>query len=94
MIPERFGLYQNFPNPFNPKSKIKYQIAKTQSKNQNVILAVYNALGEEIAVLVNEEQSAGTYEVDWDAGVFPSGVYYYKLSTGDFTKTRKMVLVK
>jgi hypothetical protein len=89
-IPEEFFLYQNFPNPFNPTTKIKYDI----SKSENVKLEVYNVLGKEIKILVNSLQEAGKYEITWDALNFTSGVYFYKLTTADFTETKRMVLVK
>jgi hypothetical protein len=93
-IPEDFKLFQNYPNPFNPISKIKYQISKTHFKNQKVILSIYNVLGEEIAVLVNKEQEAGYYEVEFDGTNYPSGVYFYKLTVGEYSETKKMVLVR
>jgi hypothetical protein len=98
-IPEQYKLWQNYPNPFNPKTKIKYQIANAQNKYQKVELTVFNVLGEKVAVLVNEDQNPGTYEVEWpapsgDVSNYPSGVYYYKLAAGDFIDTKKMVLVK
>ncbi|MGH2574123.1 MAG: T9SS type A sorting domain-containing protein, partial [Ignavibacteria bacterium] len=89
-IPERHYLYQNYPNPFNPNSKIKFQI----SKLGYVELTVFDILGREVAVLVNEELKAGTYEVYFDGTNFTSGVYFYRLEAGDYTETRKMVLVK
>jgi hypothetical protein len=92
--PAEYRLYQNYPNPFNAKSKIKYQIGNTGSKNQKVELTVYNVLGEKIGLLVSQEQGAGTYEVEWDAVNFPSGVYFYKLTSRDFSETRAMILLK
>ncbi|MBK8554120.1 MAG: T9SS type A sorting domain-containing protein [Ignavibacteria bacterium] len=89
-IPEHFYLSQNYPNPFNPVTKINYSIVKAQ----NVVLKVYDVLGSEVATLVNTKQNAGIYSVDWDAGRYPSGIYFYNLSAGDFTETRKMMLVK
>lgn len=89
-IPEKFSLSQNYPNPFNPKTNIKFQIAKSG----NVKLTVFDILGREIAVLVNQQLIPGTYEVNWDGSNYPSGVYFYRLTVGDFTQTRKMVLIK
>lgn len=89
-IPKEFKLYQNYPNPFNPISKIEYQIAKLS----DVKVVVYDVLGDEVSVLVNEELKPGTYEVQFDGTNYPSGVYYYKLSAGDYTETRKLVLIK
>jgi hypothetical protein len=88
--PETYKLYQNYPNPFNSSSKIKMQI----SKLGNVKLTVYDILGREIAALVNEQLAAGTYEVQWESTDHPSGVYFYKLTAGDFSQTKKMVLLK
>lgn len=89
-IPNQYSLSQNYPNPFNPMTKLRFQIPK----NLLVSLKIYDAIGREIIVLVNEELAAGVYETDWDAAKFPSGVYYYRISAGDFSETKKMVLVK
>jgi hypothetical protein len=89
-----YKVYQNYPNPFNSISKIKYQIAKTHIKNQKVQLIIYNSLGQEIEKLVNEEQEPGTYEVTFDGSNLPSGVYFYKLRTGNYTETMKMLMIK
>ncbi|MGH2574124.1 MAG: choice-of-anchor B family protein [Ignavibacteria bacterium] len=89
-IPSQSRLYQNYPNPFNPITNLEFQITNLGF----VRLIVYDVLGREVAVLVNEELKAGTYEAEWDASGFPSGVYFYKLATGDFSQTKKMVLVK
>ena len=85
-----FDLKQNYPNPFNPSTKIKYAI----SSRQFVTLKVYDVLGKEIATLVNEEKSAGSYEVVFDASKLPSGIYFYTLNAGEFSQTRKMILLK
>lgn len=90
-VPSEFKLFQNYPNPFNPDTKIKYQLAK---KNQFVLLIVYDVTGKEIVKLVNRSQDAGTYEVFFSAFALPSGIYFYKLSTGNYTETKKMLLVK
>jgi photosystem II stability/assembly factor-like uncharacterized protein len=89
-IPRSFSLSQNYPNPFNPNTKIKFQIAKSGL----VKLLVFDVLGREIATLVNEQSQPGTYEAEWDGTNYPSGVYFYKLITPEYTETRKMVLVK
>ena len=94
-IPKKYNLYQNFPNPFNPTSKIKFQITKLS----DVKLMVYDVLGREVATLVNEQLRPGTYEVDWNArhsgsSSYPSGVYFYRLSTEDFSAVKKMLLIK
>jgi hypothetical protein len=89
-IPDKFSLSQNYPNPFNPSTNIKYQIAN----NKFVSLKIFDILGKEIVTLVNDKQSAGTYEVKWDGSNYPSGVYFYRLMAGDFSETKKMVLIK
>ncbi|MCU0373249.1 MAG: M28 family peptidase [Ignavibacteria bacterium] len=85
-----YGLNQNYPNPFNPQTKIGFSL----SKNEFVTLKIYDALGREIQVLVNDNLSSGNYEVIWNAKNFPSGVYYYRIETGSFTETKRMLLVK
>ena len=90
-IPATFSLKQNFPNPFNPSTKIRFEVSKTS----NVTLKVYNIAGQEVATLLsNENLSPGTKEVDFNASNLASGVYFYTLKAGDFAATRKMVLVK
>ena len=93
-----FTLLQNYPNPFNPSTKIKYAIPtvtlrKAQS-DISVTLKVYDVLGNEIETLVNEEKTAGSYEVTWFAEKLPSGVYFYQLRVGELTQTKKMILLK
>jgi hypothetical protein len=85
-----FSVAQNYPNPFNPSTKIKFQI----SDFGFVALKVYDILGNEVATLVNEEKSAGTYEIEFNATLLPSGVYFYQLKTGSFVETKKMILLK
>lgn len=89
-ILNNFSLSQNFPNPFNPSTKIRYSI--TQSGL--VTLKVYDVLGTEIETLVNEEKPVGNYELNWKATNLPSGVYFYRLQAGSFVQTRKMILLK
>jgi len=89
-IPKEFSLTQNYPNPFNPSTKIKYTIPEMGF----VTLKVYGVLGNEIAILVNQEKPAGSYEVEFDGKELTSGIYFYKLQAGDFVETRKMVLIK
>jgi hypothetical protein len=90
LIPEEFVLYQNYPNPFNPITRIQYQV----SSFSQVTLKVYDILGNIIATLINEEQPAGNYEVNFDASKYTSGVYFYSLKAGDFVQTKKMILLK
>jgi endo-1,4-beta-xylanase len=89
-IPAEFGLRQNYPNPFNPSTAISYQLSAVSF----VRLCIYDALGREVATLVNEIQSAGSYVVRWDGTSHPSGVYYCRMVAGSVTQTRKMVLAK
>jgi len=98
-VPGEYKLMQNFPNPFNPVTKIRFDVSTsnlTQSgaKGHIVNLIIYDITGREITTLVNEALSPGTYEADWDATEFPSGAYFYMLSTDDFKEVKKMVLVK
>ena len=90
MQPNEFILFQNYPNPFNPTTKIQYAI----SNRQFISLNVYDVLGNEIAVLVNEEKPVGIYEVKWNASGFSSGLYFYQLQSGGVLETKKMLLIK
>jgi len=90
VIPGRIILEQNYPNPFNPSTKISYQLPE----RNYVTLKVYNVLGNEITILVDEEQLSGNYSVDLNAGDLAGGVYFYRLNAGSYSVTRKMVLLK
>ena len=79
-----------YPNPFNPATNIKFSIPKSSF----VKLVIYDLLGSEVALLVNEGLNAGSYKTDWNASGFTSGIYFYKLEAGDFIDTKKMILVK
>lgn len=89
-VPQIFGLGQNFPNPFNPSTNIRFELPFGSFST----LKIYDALGREVAELINEDLIAGVYNVSWNAAAYPSGVYFYRLETEKFTETRKMVLVK
>ncbi len=91
-----FSLSQNYPNPFNPVTKIMFSIPLNETTRRVVStkLIVYDVLGEEVTVLINQQMQPGSYEADWDASAYPSGVYYYRLVSGSYTKTKKMVLLK
>ena len=94
-IPRNYALYQNYPNPFNPSTKIKFSIPVVgNGRYRSVHLDIYDALGREVAVLVNENLQPGTYEADFDASALASGIYYYSLKAGEFSQTNKMVLLK
>jgi hypothetical protein len=87
-------LSQNFPNPFNPITTIKYSIPGNVEKLHATSLRVYDVLGREVAVLVNQKKTAGRYEINFDGSKFPSGVYFYKLNAGQYSDSKKMILVK
>lgn len=90
IIPDEFSLSQNFPNPFNPSTKINFAIPNSD----NVKIAVYNILGQEIAVLVDGFVNAGSYEINWDASNLPSGVYVYSIQSANINLSKKMTLLK
>jgi hypothetical protein len=89
-IPDEITLSQNYPNPFNPSTTIKF----TLPSPGNAIIKIYNALGEEVGVLIDNELTTGTYEFEWNASGLPSGVYFYHLQTEEFVETKKMILMK
>ncbi len=89
-VPIIFELSQNYPNPFNPVTMVNYQLPMIS----HVELAIYNLLGQKVATLVNNQQQAGTYQVEWNATGLASGVYYYRLEAGNFAQTRKMIYLK
>jgi hypothetical protein len=94
-VPDKFALEQNFPNPFNPETSIKYHLPV----RTNVTLRIYNALGQEVRTLINELQDAGVYNAPWDGKdkngrQLSTGLYLFRLEAGDFVMTRKMAMVK
>ena len=89
-IPTEFNLSQNYPNPFNPETTIEFDIPKSTFTK----LIIYDALGRITATLLNENLTAGSYQIKWYAGNFSSGIYYYQLKAGNFTETRSMILLK
>jgi hypothetical protein len=89
-IPKEFKLYDSYPNPFNPTTNIKFDIPK----NSKTEIKIYNVLGSEVETLVKEQLKPGTYEVGWDASNYPSGVYFYKFISGNYTFSKKMILLK
>lgn len=88
--PKEYSMKQNYPNPFNPGTTIKWQ----QPKQGFTTLKIFNTLGNEVATIVNQELNAGSYSVNYDAGRLSSGIYFYTLTTGNFSSTKKMILVK
>ena len=89
-IPEIYKLYDNYPNPFNPYTKIKFDLPQ----KDYVKLIIFDITGKEIAVLVNQLLGAATYEINWNASNYPSGIYFYRIMTNSFSFTKKMVLIK
>jgi hypothetical protein len=100
-IPGNFKLNQNYPNPFNPTTKIKYQISNNPlsrgvgiARGVFTTLKIFDITGREVAILVNEQLESGTYEVTFDGSNLPSGIYFYKLQAGDFSDSKKMLMIK
>jgi hypothetical protein len=89
-LPAVYSLSQNYPNPFNPSTTIKYELPKTSV----VRLTVYDVLGREVSVLVDDRRNAGAYEVKFDGSNLASGVYFYRIQAGDFTQTKRLLLLK
>jgi hypothetical protein len=90
VLPHSFHLSQNYPNPFNPRTIINYELPITNF----VELSIYNLLGQKIATLISEKQKAGYHQAEWDARKFSSGVYYYRIESGEFQDMKKMILIK
>ena len=89
-VPAEFSLSQNYPNPFNPVTNISFSLPKSS----DVKLAVFDMLGQQVALLANGKFEAGSYTIDYDASQLTSGIYFYTITAGSFTQTKKMVLVK
>jgi hypothetical protein len=92
-VPTHFNISQNYPNPFNPTTTIRYTIPSGMPHSA-ALLRVFDILGREVAVLVNEEKSAGTYQVDWNAAKMATGIYFYQLKAGTDIQTKSMILLK
>jgi hypothetical protein len=90
IIPETFSLHQNYPNPFNPTTTIRFDVRTSG----NVSLKVFDVLGREVEVIVNEYLKSGSYSVQFSGENLPSGVYYYELRAESFSETKRMMLVK
>lgn len=88
--PETFALFANYPNPFNPTTRIRYAISQTAFTS----LKVYSILGEEVAALISEVKTPGIYEINFDGTDLASGTYFYKLQAGNYTETKKMILLR
>ena len=89
-LPSDYKLSQNFPNPFNPSTEIRYSL----KESGNVLLKVFDILGKEVAVLKNKYETAGSHIVNFNASNLPSGIYFYTITTGSFHQTKKMVLLR
>ena len=89
-LPTDYSLINNFPNPFNPSTKIRYSIPQSSK----VVIKVFDILGNEIETLIDEQKPIGTYELTWYAENLPSGIYFYRLQAGTFVETKKMILMK
>ncbi|MBE0572456.1 MAG: T9SS type A sorting domain-containing protein [Ignavibacteriaceae bacterium] len=89
-VPSTFSLYQNYPNPFNPTTTIAYEIPERGF----VTLKVYDVLGREVATLLNEEKPAGSYKIEFNGTSLTSGIYFYQLNAGNYSETRKMILLR
>lgn len=89
-VPDKFALSQNYPNPFNPVTKINFDLPK----DSKVDMRIYDMLGREVALLLNEVKTAGYYTINFNASRLSSGIYFYRLSTGDFTSVKKLVVIK
>ena len=89
-VPREFKLCQNYPNPFNPSTTIKYELPKSSM----VTMSVYDMLGRQVSVLVDERRDAGVHEVKFEGPNLASGVYFYRLQAGDFTQTKRLLLLK
>ncbi|MCX6134945.1 MAG: YCF48-related protein [Ignavibacteriales bacterium] len=89
-LPKEFVLYQNYPNPFNPSTAVSFQV----SAISHVTLRLFDIVGREVATLVNETLSAGSYKTTWNASPYPSGIYFYRLQSGDCVETKKMILLR
>jgi hypothetical protein len=89
-VPTEYGVRQNYPNPFNPSTTISFSLPEAST----VSLGIFNALGEEVAVLLSGRKEAGSYQAKWNAAGFPSGVYFYRFIAGSFMETKKLILEK
>ncbi|MBX2992044.1 MAG: T9SS type A sorting domain-containing protein [Bacteroidetes bacterium] len=93
-LPDEFKLEQNYPNPFNPSTRIRFSVPASVGAGHVVSLRVYDLLGREVTTLVNEVMQPGSHEVTWDAGGLASGVYFYRFQEGEFTQTKRLILLR
>ncbi len=90
LVAMEYALFQNYPNPFNPSTKIRFNL----KKSTHTTLTIYNVMGQKVITVVDRKLNSGTHEFTFDASQLTSGVYFYKISSGEFTKVKKMMLVK
>ncbi|MCB0732404.1 MAG: T9SS type A sorting domain-containing protein, partial [Ignavibacteriae bacterium] len=90
VLPTSYTLYQNYPNPFNPSTNINFDIVE----NTNVSLIIFNVLGEEVKNVINQKLNAGAYSINVNFENIESGIYFYRISTNNFTETKKMIFIK
>ena len=93
-MPIKFNLYQNYPNPFNPVTKIKFDLPANVTNGSKLNFTIYDIEGKTVALLLNQDYVAGKWEISFDASNYPSGVYFYKLTAGNYSAVNKMMLVK
>jgi hypothetical protein len=90
LIPRGHVVYQNYPNPFNPSTRIRFGLPKTE----RVRIEIYNIIGQRITTVIDETRMAGYHVVEFDGGILPSGIYFYRIQADDFTRIKKMVLIR
>ncbi|RPI18890.1 MAG: T9SS C-terminal target domain-containing protein [Ignavibacteriae bacterium] len=93
-LPKEFKLYNNYPNPFNPLTHIRFDVPSLEGGGGNVKLIIYDVLGKEVITLIDKNVEAGSYDIEWNAVNYPSGIYFYKINSGQFTDIKKMALIK
>jgi hypothetical protein len=89
-LPESFSIYQNYPNPFNAQTSIQYSL----SEPSDVTIEIYDLLGRKLETLVNGNQAAGNHQQEWNADSHSSGIYFYRIKAGEYSETKKMLLIK
>jgi len=94
IYPQKYQLYQNYPNPFNPATIIEYTVKTHLNASQHINLSIYNLLGQKVKTLVNKKQTAGNYQVTFDASGLASGIYYYQIRINNFIQTKKMIFIQ
>jgi hypothetical protein len=93
-IPEHFRVYNNYPNPFNPVTRIRFDVPNVELLNSNFVMKVYDILGREVFTLLDQKLNPGVYEIDFDGSNYPSGIYFCRFTAGELNHTIRMVLIK